>query len=104
MSDEGLGAAFRTELAEQQVASASQVMEQLREMSADHSEWRQLLEARQKKIFQSLSRKEVTVTAKDYPDLKESALFDLVRNLTARFADAVEAWPRIRERAKVLVG
>lgn len=103
-SNASLAAEFRAEIAAQQAASARQVMNQLRDMPVPNAQWKKLLEQRRHLIFQALGRSEVPVVAYEHEDLGEAELFDNLRRLATGFANALQAWPRIRAAAQQIIG
>lgn len=99
-SDEELSSEFRCALAIDQANAVHQLTDQLRKAPKDHAPWRELLDARRRRYFKAIGRNGVPVrfggVAENTP---EAALWAALRSNLRAFADALEAWPALREAA-----
>jgi len=99
-SDDSLAAAFRVALAQQQGATVRELSDRLKESPSTAAEWRGLLEQRRQVYVKTLGRRDVPVSARgESVNIAEAALLSGLRDCTAGFADALEAWPAIRQAA-----
>ena len=99
-SDDDLASEFRCAVAIDQANAVHQLTDQLRKAPQDHAPWRELLDARRRRYFKAIGRNGVPVrfggVAENTP---EAALWAALRSNVRAFADALEAWPALREAA-----
>ncbi|MEZ5568334.1 MAG: hypothetical protein R3E54_08365 [Halioglobus sp.] len=98
--DAQLAALYRELLATAQTDTLRQLGDALRGPGNHHSEWRGMLEARQRSYFAAIGRQTVPVqlfgVAEGTP---EEHIWTQFRQLAGEFANALEAWPALRDAA-----
>ena len=99
-SDALLAANYRETLASAQTDTLRRVGDALRGAGNDQPEWRAMLEARQRSYFAAIGRQSVPVQLFGLPDaMPEAHIWAQFRQLAGEFANALDAWPALRNAA-----
>lgn len=103
LPDQELAAIYRSQLSMDLSNTARTLTEKLRSTPIEYTEWRLMLESRQKLCFDAISRNEMPVQLSGVPEgMSEHDMWGYLRNYFKDFSLALEAWPIIRQTAASL--
>jgi len=99
-SDEHLAKLYRSGLAQDRANSVRELDQLQRQLNNDSSQWNDILESRKRKALEALAGDSIAIKiGGTTQNLSEQEIWQHVRRLVKSYADALIAWPAIRNAA-----